>query len=98
MEKALLLQGKIPKLQQLFGKNWLQYGRACCQSRLVGGRLSKSVLQNDTAQLYFILGTVKLHWNFSIIPEDGSDIHRLSNRKWFSTMYNAEICEYRRHP
>ena len=24
MEKPLLLQGKIPKLQQLFGKNWLQ--------------------------------------------------------------------------
>ena len=38
MEKPLLLQGKIPKLQQLIGKNWLQYGRACCQSRVVGGR------------------------------------------------------------
>ena len=34
MEKPLLLQGKIPKLQQLFGKNWLQYGWACCQSRV----------------------------------------------------------------
>ena len=47
MEKPLLLQGKIPKLQQLFGKNWLQYGRACCQSRVVGGRLSKSVADNN---------------------------------------------------
>ena len=44
MEKLLLLQGKNPKLQQLFGKNWLQYGTACCQSRVVGGRLSKSVV------------------------------------------------------
>ena len=26
MEKPLLLQGKIPKLQQLFGKNWQVMG------------------------------------------------------------------------
>ena len=43
-------------------------------------------LQNNTAQLYFILGRAELRWNFSIIPKDGSDIHRFSNRKWVSTM------------
>ena len=32
-------------------------------------------LQNNTAQLYFILGRAELHWNFSSIPKDGSDIH-----------------------
>ena len=43
MEKTLLLQGKILKLQQLFAKNWLQYGGPGYQSRVVAGRLSKSV-------------------------------------------------------
>ena len=31
-------------------------------------------------------GRAELHWNFSSIPKDGSDIHRFSNRKWVSTM------------
>ena len=44
MEKTLLLQGKILKLQQLFAKNWLQYGRPGYQSGVVAGRLSKSVV------------------------------------------------------
>ena len=39
-----------------------------------------------SAQLYFILGRAELHWNFSSIPKDGSDIHRFSNRKPVSTM------------
>ena len=56
MEKPLLLQGKIPKLQQLFGKNWLQYGRACCQSRVVGGRVSKSVCSPKKVSCHFICG------------------------------------------
>ena len=43
MEKTLLLQGKILKLQQLFAKNWLQYGGPGYQSGVVAGRLSKSV-------------------------------------------------------
>ena len=43
MEKTLLLQGKILKLQQLFAKNWLQYGGPGYQSRVVAGRFSKSV-------------------------------------------------------
>ena len=43
MEKTLLLQGKVPKLQQLFAKNWLQYGGPGYQSRVVAARLSKSV-------------------------------------------------------
>ena len=30
-------------------------------------------LRNNIAQLYFILGKAKLHWNFSSIPKDGSD-------------------------
>ena len=53
---------------------------------------SKMILHN------YILGRVKLHWNFSIIPKDGSDIDRCPNRKWVSTMCNVEICEYQRHP
>ena len=36
--------------------------------------------------------------NFSIIPKDGSDIHRFSNRKCVSAMSNVEICEYQSHP
>ena len=35
--------------------------------------------QNNTAQLYFILGRAKLHWNFSSLLRDASDIHRFSN-------------------
>ena len=42
--------------------------------------------KTNTAQLYFTLGRAELHWNFSSIPNDGSDIHRFSNRKWVSTM------------
>ena len=43
MGKSELLPGKILKLQQLFAKNWLQYGGPGYQSRVVAGRLSKSV-------------------------------------------------------
>ena len=50
MEKTLLLQGKIFKLQQLFVKNWLQYGGPGYQSRVVAGRLSKSVDYIDRPQ------------------------------------------------
>ena len=42
--------------------------------------------KNNIAQLYFILGTAELHWNFSSIPKDDPDIHRFSNRKWVLTM------------
>ena len=67
MEKPLLLQGKILKLQQLFGKNWLQYGRACCQSRVVaGGRLSKSVI----ADMEFVQMTLTLSFFIVEKPED----------------------------
>ena len=59
MEKTLLLQGKILKLQQLFVKNWLQYGGPGYQSRVVAGRLSKSVPQlmteNETLDTQLIL-------------------------------------------
>ena len=37
-------------------------------------------------QLYYILGTAELRWNFSNIPKDGFDIHRFSNRKLVLTM------------
>ena len=33
-------------------------------------------LKNDTTQLYFILGTVDLHFNFSRVFRVVSDIHR----------------------
>ena len=36
-----------------------------------------SIHKNNIAQLYFILGRVKLHWNFSSWLRDGSDIYRL---------------------
>ena len=39
-----------------------------------------------TEHLYFILGRAELHWNFSSIPQDGSDVHRYSNSKWGSIM------------
>ena len=42
--------------------------------------------KNNTAQLYFILGRVQLHFIFSSIPVEGSDIHRFSNTKWVLTM------------
>ena len=32
--------------------------------------------KNNTAQLYFILGGAELHWKFSTVQKDGSDIHR----------------------
>ena len=38
----------------------------------------------DIAELYFILGTANLQWDFS--GKDGFDIHRFSNRKWVLTM------------
>ena len=34
----------------------------------------------NIAQLYFILGTAELDWNYSSIPQDAPDIHRFSNR------------------
>ena len=33
--------------------------------------------------------TLELHWNFSSIPKDGSDIHGFFNRKWVSTMWTV---------
>ena len=33
--------------------------------------------KQHTGQLYFILERAELCWNFSIVPQDGSDIHRL---------------------
>ena len=41
--------------------------------------------KNNIAQLYFILGRVELHWNFSSAPVH-PDIHRFSNRKWILNM------------
>ena len=38
--------------------------------------------KNNIAQLYFILGRAKLHWNFSSTLKDVPHIHRFSNRKW----------------
>ena len=46
MEKTLLLQGKILKLQQLFAKNWLQYGDLTINLGVVAGHLSKSVVSS----------------------------------------------------
>ena len=40
----------------------------------------------NIVQLYFILGTAGLQWNFSGILKDGFDIHRFSNRKCILTM------------
>ena len=48
MEKTVLLQGKIPKLQQLFAKNWLQYGGPGYQS---GGKEQ----QHGSLNLWFIV-------------------------------------------
>ena len=42
--------------------------------------------QNNIAQLYFILGTAEVCWNFYSIPKDAHDILRFSNRKWVLTM------------
>ena len=44
--------------------------------------------KNNTTQFYCtcILGTARLHWNFSNILKDAPDIHWLSNRKWILTM------------
>ena len=36
-----------------------------------------------------VLGRFELHWNFSSIPKDGSDIHRFLNSKWVSTMWTV---------
>ena len=33
-------------------------------------------VKNNTTKLYFILGRAELRWNFSTIPQDGSDINR----------------------
>ena len=44
-------------------------------------------LKNNIELLYFILGRAELHWTFSSIPTDGSDIYRYSNGKWVLTMY-----------
>ena len=30
-----------------------------------------------------------LHWNYSTVPKDGSDIHRFSNLKWALTMWTV---------
>ena len=59
------------------------YEKICFQSEI---NTQYNWLQNNTVQLYFILGRAELHWNFSSKPKDGSDIHRFSNRKWVSTM------------
>ena len=78
MEKSLMLQGKIPKLQQFFGKNWLQYGRACCQSRVVGGRLSKSVIIMPH-NLYLFDGPTFSAGPILIFPEHSEQNHIFSS-------------------
>ena len=44
----------------------------------------------DSKIILHILWRTKLHWSFSSISKDGSDIHRFSNRKWVSTVGNVE--------
>ena len=87
MEKALLLQGKIPKLQQLFGKNWLQYGRACCQSRLVGGRVSKSVSKREYYLIQRISTVVIKHLitKYFLFHDSQSLLVSLNLKTYFST-------------
>ena len=56
-------------------------------------------LKNNVEQLHFIWGRAELHWNFSSIPKDGSDIYGYSNRKFgFNHVLFLEISEYQRHP
>ena len=47
-------------------------------------------LQNNTAQLYFILGRAKLCWNFSSVPKDGSDIQRFPTVHMVETNFLLE--------
>ena len=42
--------------------------------------------KNNIAQLSFILGKAKLHWNFSSMPKDAPDIHRFSKKEWVLTL------------
>ena len=58
--------------------------------------------QNNTAQLYFILGRTNLCWNFSSKPKNGSDIQLEKFQdlpKGSGSLPYAllEICEYQRH-
>ena len=41
--------------------------------------------KNNTTQLYFIQGAAELHWNFSTVTYDNSDIHK------FPTMHMAVL-------
>ena len=38
-----------------------------------------------------MLGSAELHLTFSSVPKNGSDIHRLSNRKWVLTICTLDI-------
>ena len=42
------------------------------------------------AQLYFILGRAELHWNFSSLLRDGSDIHRFPKVHMVETHFLLE--------
>ena len=62
-----------------------------------GGNNQYICLKNNIELSFFTLGRAELHWNFSSIPEDGSDIYRFSNKKWVLTM-SFDISEYQQHP
>ena len=46
--------------------------------------------KNIFKQLYFILGSAELLWNFTSIPKDGSDIHRFPTVHMVETYFLLE--------
>ena len=55
-------------------------------------------LKNNIAQLYFIQRISTLHFIFSSIPGDGSEIHRFPAFHVVRAHFLLEIMEYQRHP
>ena len=51
-----------------------KYFKACGQTEAIDP-------ENNIAEIYFIMDRSDLHFSFYSIAEDGSDIHRFSNRK-----------------
>ena len=70
------------------------------------GKIDAICLQNNIAEIYFIINRSNLHFSFFSMSGDASDIYRFPKRKetkiakitWSLFTSYWEICEYQRHP
>ena len=60
---------------------WFELTMMVYEKSIFGNKIEDISLENDIAEIYFIMDKSKLHFIFHSISGDGSDIHRFVNKK-----------------